>query len=196
MNSGGTAISGQELRNAIMAGSKPDVLNWFETLSKDENFIKVCGLAERDLSTRLDIELILRFIVFLSPELSNLPKARSVDVFLTTALRKILEDDDFDFDEYEESFKSTFKTIHNAWGENALRYKSNPGSGKFSISFFEAVALGIAQNLGNLPIRSEIKKKINSVGALKEFKSASGSGKNAQRRIPALVKLGKKHFSK
>jgi hypothetical protein len=138
----------------------------------------------------------LRFIVFLSPEIANLPKARSVDVFLTTALRKILEDDDFDFDEYESKFTDTFKTIHVAWGENALRYKSNPGSGKFSISFFEAVALGIAQNLGKLPIRSEIKKKINSIGALKEFKTASGSGKNAQRRIPALVKLGKKHFSK
>ena len=196
LNSGGTAISGQELRNAIMAGSNPTALKWFEQLSKDQNFIKVCGLSARDLSTRLDVELVLRFVVFLSPETANLPKARSVDVFLTTALRKILEDSNFDYDLYSDKFLQTFKTIHDAWGENALRYKSNPGSGKFSISFFEAVALGIAQNIGNLPSKTELKKRINSVGGLSAFKTASGSGKNAQRRIPALVKLGKKHFSK
>lgn len=196
LNSGGTAISGQELRNAIMSGSKPDVLEWFEELSQDSNFVSVCGLSERDLSTRLDVELVLRFIVFLSPEVSNLPKSRSVDVFLTTALRNILDDDQFDYDGYESVFKKTFKTIHNAWGENALRYKTTPGTGKFSISFFEAVALGIAQNLDNLPVKSAIKRKIDKIGSEKVFKTASGSGKNAQRRIPALVEMGKEYFSK
>ncbi len=195
LNSGGTSISGQELRNAIMAGSKPKILSWFENLSKDENFVAVCGLSERDLSVRMDVELVLRFVVFLSPAIEDLPKAKSVDVFLTSALRKILDDTEFNFDKYENLFRNTFKAIYEAWGKNALRYKTNPGAGKFSISFFEAVALGLAQNLPQLPSSDEIKKRISKIGTEDEFRAASGSGKNAQRRIPELVGFGKTYFA-
>lgn len=195
LNSGGTAISGQELRNAIMAGSKPKTLKWFEKLADDKNFKEVCGLSERDLSVRFDMELVLRFVIFLSDEIENLPKAKGVDVFLTSALRKILEDDNFDYEQYEAEFKTTFRVINDAWGANALKYKTQPGTGKFSISFFEAVALGVAQNIENLPSKDEVNTIINSIGNDKQFKLASGSGKNAQRRIPELVKLGGIAFS-
>lgn len=196
LNSGGTAISGQELRNAIMAGSKPATLDWFEKLADDKNFKSVCGLADRDLSTRYDVELVLRFVAFLSPEIENLPKAKGVDVFLTSALRKILDDDNFNYENYAAIFVATFKALNDAWGENALKYKNQPGTGKFSISFFEAVALGVAQNLDSLPSKHDLKIKIDSVGREKKFKAASGSGKNAQRRIPELLQLGKEFFSK
>lgn len=195
LNSGGTAISGQELRNAIMAGSQPRTLEWFESLSRDENFISVCGLADSELSARYDVELVLRFVTFLSPEVENLPKAKGVDIFLTSALRKILDDTDFDYNKYEEKFRTTFRVLNEAWGESALRYRNQPGTGKFSISFFEAVALGIAQNIDNLPDHASIKDKIDSVGQDYNFKAASGSGKNAQRRIPELLEFGRTYFS-
>jgi hypothetical protein len=194
LNSGGTQISGQELRNAIMAGSKPSLLKWFEKLAAFPAFVKVCGLAERDLSVRMDVELVLRFIVFLSAEISNLPKSKSVDVFLTSSLRKILDDQNFDTSAQEKLFKRTFEKIFSSWGENALRYKGKPGMGKFSISFFEAVALGIAQNASSLPNTNELRSRIEKIGSEQIFTNASGSGKNAQRRIPELVKFGHSYF--
>ncbi|MCB4767416.1 DUF262 domain-containing protein [Ancylobacter sp. Lp-2] len=100
LNSGGTSISGQELRNAIIAGKDPKVLKWFESISVYENFSKVCGLADRDKSVRMDVELVLRFIVFLSPKISTLQNAKSVDVFLTGALREILDDNNFKYKYY------------------------------------------------------------------------------------------------
>lgn len=194
LNSGGTQISGQELRNAIMAGSKPQLLKWFEKLAAYQPFVNVCGLADRDLSVRMDVELVLRFIVFLSPEIANLPKSKSVDVFLTSALRKILDSSTFDTASQERLFKATFDNINASWGDNALRYKGKPGMGKFSISFFEAVALGIAQNVSALPNAKVLKERIAKIGSDPVFVAASGSGKNAQRRIPELVKLGGTYF--
>lgn len=194
LNSGGTAISGQELRNAIMAGKNNNTLKWFENLSKYKNFVSVCGLSDRDLSVRMDVELVLRFIVLLTPIIDDLPKSKSVDVFLTSALRLILEDKGFPFADFELKFKKTFDVIQESWGNNALRYKTAPGSGKFSISFFEAVALGVAQNLDSLPSTAEIKSRINKIGSEYEFRTSSGSGKNAQRRIPELVELGRTYF--
>lgn len=194
LNSGGTAISGQELRNAIMAGRNSETLKWFEKLSQYDNFISVCGMSERDLSVRLDVELVLRFLVFLTELIEDLPKSKSVDVFLTSALRQILDNKEFPFSSYEEKFKKTFDVLAESWGPNALRYKSAPGSGKFSISFFEAVALGIAQNLGSLPSNEEVKRRIDTIGDTIQFKASAGSGKNAQRRIPELVKFGRDYF--
>lgn len=196
LNSGGTAISGQELRNAIMAGSKPETLKWFEKLAENSDFKSVCELSERDLSIRYDVELVLRFITFLSPEIENLQKAKGVDVFLTSALRKILDDDQFDYAFYKEKFERTFKTLNKTWGKKALRYRNEPGKGSFSISFFEAVALGIAQNLHSLPNETEIKNRIDQVGNQNKFQQEAGRGKDSKRRIPELLKFGKDFFAK
>lgn len=196
LNSGGTAITGQELRNAILAGEKPEMLDWFEKLADYEEFQKVTGLTDNDKATRYDMELVLRFIVLLSNYATQLKSFNSVDVFLTNTLRKIIVDTDFDRSVEEKRFRKTFKVIHDARGDNALKYKTTPGTGKFSISFFEAVALGIAQNIDNLPDIVTITNKINSIGNTQKYTDAAGSGKNANFRIPKLLELGKAYFAK
>jgi len=196
LNSGGTAITGQELRNAILAGENPSLLNWFEELASDEKFQKATGLTDNDKATRYDMELVLRFIVLLSDYASELKSFNSVDVFLTNILRKIIGNPNFDRLKEEVRFKKTFEIIHDVVGDNALKYKTTPGTGKFSISFFEAVALGIAQNIDNLPDNETIIEKINSIGNSQEYRDASGSGKNANFRIPRLLDLGKEYFAR
>lgn len=194
LNSGGTAISGQELRNAILAGDNPKMLEWFEELSHNEDFIKVVTLAESDNLSRYDMELILRFMVFLSEYRTELNKFNSVDVFLTHVLRQFIKKPDFEYEEKKRVFEKTFKTIRDAVGDNSMRYKTGFGAGKFSISFFEAVALGIAQNIDNLPSEADLKEKIKLIGEHADFKRVSGSGKNVKSRIPTLLSLGENFF--
>jgi hypothetical protein len=194
LNSGGTSISGQELRNAILAGEDPAILEWLENLASDEYFRKVTGLAPSDIATRYDMELVLRFIAFLSHYKDEYNKFSSVDVFLTHVLREIIKDPLFNPKKEKERFQKTFKKIHTVWGDNALKYKTSPGTGKFSIAFFEVVALGIAQNISKLPADTALKNKINSVGKHAQFQLLSGGGKNANYRIPRLLELGKQHF--
>lgn len=194
LNSGGTAISGQELRNAIMAGECPEMLRWIEDLAADPNFQDVIGLTGKDLSTRYDMELVLRFMVFLSNYGSSLKDFKSVDVFLTNILREFINERSFDYKGKKRVFQRTFKIIRDVCGTDALRYKNSPGSGKFSISFFEAVALGVAQNIDDLPIAADLKKKVNSIGRTKEYMGATGAGTNANFRIPKLLQLGRRYF--
>ena len=195
LNSGGTSISGQELRNAIMAGEDNTLLQWFEELAQQSSFVKVCGLAPREQQSRFDVELVLRFVALMTEKyLQNLKGAKSVDVFLTDSPRKILEDDDFDRKYYNDLFLKTFDLILKSYGENALKYKNKPGTGKFSISFFEAVVFGIAKNIDENLDESFVRDKINNIGQTNEFIDASGSGKNAQKRIPLLIELGRSTF--
>jgi hypothetical protein len=196
LNSGGTAISGQELRNAILASEKPEMLKWLENLAENEDFQKVTGLTDENKSTRYDMELVLRFIVFLSSYSADLKNFNSVDVYLTHVLRQFIADKKFNLQAEGDRFEKTFEVIHRAYGENALKYKTAPGAGKFSISFFEAVALGIAQNIDNLPNDSSINERIQTIGNEQKYKNASGGGKNANFRIPKLLELGKEYFAK
>lgn len=197
LNSGGTSISGQELRNAIMAGDCPDLLKWFEELSANTDFMEVIGITEKDKATRYDMELVLRFMAFLSQDhRKRFTEFKSVDVFLTHVLRDFIKDKTFDRKQRKELFEETFKKIHNVYGKNALRFKTSPGSGKFSISFFEAVVFGIAQNIHSLPTDAQLKKKIAEVGNHKDYKAATGAGTNARFRIPKLIELGSKYFKK
>lgn len=199
LNSGGTSISGQELRNAILAGENPAILTWFEELASDQNFSKTIGLPEKAMSARYDMELVLRFMVFLSEYSSDLKKFNSVDVFLTHVLRKFIEDsktNQLDLEAKKLLFQKTFKKIADVGGDSVLKYRTAPKTGSFSISFFEAVALGIAQNIDNLPEDEILLEKINSIGNEVEYQNASGTGINVKSRIPKLSALGKHYFSR
>ena len=194
LNSGGTAISGQELRNAILAGENNKFLKWLEELAKYDAFVKVTALSPHDMEIRYDMELVLRFLVLLSPYKNELKRFNSLDVYLTHVMREFLREKRFDYEGKKTLFCETFNTILRIGGIGALRYKDVPGRGKFSISFFEAVALGIAQNIGNLPSDPILKRKFNDVGKEKIYRDASASGKNTNTRIITLFELGGKYF--
>lgn len=193
LNSGGTKISGQELRNAILASENPEFLKWLESLAEDENFVSVCGLAESDLSTRYDVELVLRFVAFLSDNIDNLRTSRSIDTYLTSFLRRLISGEVAVPDDAEIKFRRTFEAIHAAWGEGALKFRNAPGEGRFSISFFELVALGLAQG-DAAPEIEELKQRMGRIGDNAEYRRHSGSGKNARDRMPRMAELGANVF--
>jgi hypothetical protein len=148
------------------------------------------------METRYDMELVLRFLVLLSPYKNELKRFNSLDVYLTHVMREFLREKRFDYEGKKTLFCETFNTILRIGGAGALRYKDVPGRGKFSISFFEAVALGIAQNVGNLPSDLILKRKFNDVGKEKIYRDASASGKNTNTRIITLFELGGEYFKR
>ena len=172
--------------------------NWFEELADYSAFKNVVGLSSGDLRIRYDMELVLRFMAFLSDSdyESKLKNFNSVDVFLTHVLRGFIKEEKFDYEGKEALFKRTFDAIYAAYGKDALKYKNAPATGKFSISFFEAVAFGIAQNLNELPDNEDLKSKIVSIAKDSRYSKVSGSGKNIKSRTPALLALGKEYFKK
>jgi len=194
LNGGGTTISGQELRNAILAGEDKKFLEWLEELASYNNFVEVIGLSERDKETRYDMELVLRFFVFLSSYKDTLKQYRSLDVFLTHVMRLFLKEKSFDYSGKKKLFCETFDTIYRIGKVGALKYKDQPGKGKFSISFFEAVALGIAQNISKLPSEAILRTKFKKIGTDKKYRDAAASGKNTIYRITRLIELGHNYF--
>ena len=66
LNSGGSKLTPQEIRNAIYRGIDPKINILTEELSKNENFKKLVSLSGQKKQELYDQELILRFIAFLN----------------------------------------------------------------------------------------------------------------------------------
>ncbi len=189
LNSGGTGLTDQEFRNADLEYKNPILLKRLEDLSRDEYFTRVVELSKDKLKKRQDMEMTVRFIIFLSKGTEGLSSS-TVRGFLDEKLNEIAEDKKFNFTKTEKLFKSTFKKLDELLSGKPLR----SGRGKLSDAYFEAVAFGIAQNIDNLPSNEKMKKKIESIKEEPKYKDASKAGNNAACRIPILLKLGKEYF--
>ena len=62
LNSGGSPLSEQEMRNVIMIMVNPSFYEWIETLAQDENFLVCAALSDRARQERYDLELVTRFL--------------------------------------------------------------------------------------------------------------------------------------
>lgn len=108
-------------------------------------------------------------------------------------------DRSFDKGKEEEAFRTTFQLLANTLGPNAFRrydQSRNRFLGGFSISAFEAVALGVGYNFRNLDPASELlSERAKSVWSNPIFLANSGAGVRASTRIPRIVPVGRSLFA-
>lgn len=202
LNTGGSPLSEQELRNCILIMENKKMFQWLLELCKDEHFQDCIVLTDRAKDEQYDMDLALRFVVFRTLETDEVKKAKDINEFITDKMLDIARDPGFSFIKEEEAFRSTFKILNETAGADCFhRYDPNKERfmGGFLLSAFEAIALGIGHNYEYLlPIedRSEILAKIKTLWSLDFFIKSTGSGKTASLRMPKIVPLGRELFSK
>lgn len=64
LNTGGSMLSDQEVRNSILVMMNPNLYRWLRKLSQDADFTTCVALSERAVEEQYDMELVLRFIAF------------------------------------------------------------------------------------------------------------------------------------
>lgn len=198
LNTGGSSLSSQELRNCILIAMNRNVYLWLEKLSQEEDFKSCVSLTERATNEQYDLELILRFLVFYKLEEVALKNIGDLDDFLTEQMERVAQNDAFNKEEEEKVFKETFHLLANTVEENSFRrydISRRRFVGGFLVSAFEAVALGIAYNIKHLDQQKiDIEKKIKSLWQMPQFSEGSGSGVRASTRIPKVIPLGRSLF--
>ena len=203
LNTGGSQLSDQELRNVILLMVNPDVYRWTELLASDENFQDCIALSDRMLSERYDLELVTRFLVFRNLEENKLRSIGDIGEFLTDGIVELADAEKFSqMKSVEEAaFKDTFAALAVALGDRSFR-KYDLGKqrhlGGFSISAFEPIALGIGYNYTHYADKASILKietKCKDLWANKQFLDNSGRGVRAASRAPSIIPLGRSLFA-
>jgi hypothetical protein len=203
LNTGGSQLSGQEVRNVILIMSNPEAYRWIADLAKDENFQSCIALSDRMLNEQFHLELVTRFLVFRNIDEAELRSVGDLGNFLTDRIVRIAQAEDFQqIREAEEvAFKSTFAHLANSLEDRSFRrYNVDKGRylGGFLISAFEPIAFGIGYNVESYNSLTDIQKTEDTVRELwsnSEFSSHSGSGVDTKVRLRSNVPLGRQLFA-
>ena len=145
LNTGGSALTDQEIRNTTILMIKPEFHSWIQKLAQYDPFVTATSVTDTAMSQQANVELVLRFFAFL-----RVPYQKGLDVheYLDGAAVSMAMDDSLDQCREERVFCSTFDLICRALGNKSFRrWDGSRFTGKFLQSVYEVVATGVAQNI-------------------------------------------------
>lgn len=200
LNTGGSSLSAQEVRNSIAVMMNIKFYEWLRELADNPYFKGCISLSDRAVEEQYDMDLALRFVLFRTISESELKKIGDVNDFLTNRMIELLESKSIDMVKEKRAFIKTFKLLDSRVGEECLRRYDNEKHkfmGGFLLSAFEAVALGVGYNYEFLEksVNIDLVAVISKIWKSKEFIKNSGSGVRASSRIPSIIPLGRNMFS-
>jgi hypothetical protein len=201
LNTLGSKLSDQEVRNCLLVMLNKDFYSWLKQLSDDENFLNTISIADRLIDEKYNMELALRFLILSQIEPNEVRGLNDFSEFVTEKMIAIATSSDYDKVSWELKFRNTFSLLNNAMGEFAFKkYAVDKGrfEGKFLLAPFEAIAIGLGDNIEdwvaisyNDNLKDNLIGKIKSIWENPAFQARYGSGVNVTTRVPVIVPLGK-----
>jgi uncharacterized protein with ParB-like and HNH nuclease domain len=195
LNTLGSKLSDQEVRNCLLVMINKDFYNWLRLLSINEDFLNVLSIPERMVEEQYNMELALRFIIIRHIDVKEIKTTQDLGAFITEKMIEYTVPGKLDLASEEDVFKRTFTYLNMVSGDSTFkRYNAQKDrfEGKFLLSAFEAIGIGTGNNIETLEQKSqdEFIAKIKEIWATEAFTSKTGSGVNVTSRVPAIVPLG------
>lgn len=99
LNTGGTHLSDQEMRNSMIMMYSTDVYEAMESFSEKEKFKDIMNLPKSYSDQRMDMDIITRFLIMKNYEdFEDVSNNQDINVFLDKAIEKVIIKEDFDID--------------------------------------------------------------------------------------------------
>lgn len=191
LNTGGTPLTNQEIRNCIFRDISPKFNNFLKDLKHNENFKKALALSDEQTDCLYDEELILRFM---SLYLKGNQIKTSISMHMTVFMKEAIENANFDYISIKHVFEKVFKILAPV-GPDVYRQKNGD---KFATSLYDVITIGIAKNIDKYENKSaeDIKSFIFSqVHSDENFLKCSRRGGNNQKaRIINRLKVAEDLF--
>jgi len=188
INTGGTQLNRQEIRNCLFSGQATRLL---KELSEEAYFRRAIdnGISPKRMKDR---EAILRYLAFkILGYQSYLDLKTDMDEFLNEALRKINKMNETEIGLLKQDFKRVMKLTYDFFGPKNFRLPTKQSRGRINIALLEAVGYFFAiksdeflQKNKQL-ILQNYKKLLNS----DSFIEAVSSSTNAPKRVKARFEL-------
>ncbi|MEE7545799.1 DUF262 domain-containing protein [Xanthomonas sp. Kuri4-1] len=200
INTGGTPLSDQEVRNCILIMINREAFFELEDLSKYEAFRNCCPIPDRLSLERYELELVLRFLLLKDIDVKEISDDLDLSQFITTKVREVFVPGVHNFSQDYDTFRRVFSVLENACGDNALRKydaRKQRFGGPFLISAFELIAIGIARNIDHIEKmgRARLEEKIKLLWSDPRIEGIYGQGVSTARRLPKTLAVGREFFS-
>ena len=196
LNTGGSDLTPQEVRNCILVMANRDFYEWLRNLANYPQFQESISLSDKNIVEQYDLELALRFMIFSTIDIDSYDRSADIGEYITAEMLTIAKDQTFDRTMFEQRFKGTFDILAQSTGSNTFRrYADETFKGGFLLSPFEVIAYGLSYNYPNFPTTDQITENVKQLYSHPTYIQWSGSGVRANSRIPYLIPLGRELFS-
>lgn len=201
LNTGGTHLSAQEIRNCLMIMINKPLYEMMNELHNDSNFRECTPLTETQADERYDLELIVRYLLyvaFASDFMDKIDKSRSMDVFLTEELEKYAQNQDVSLiNESMEKFPRIFALLKEVLGENVFkRYQNDAFKGPVMLAAFEAIVPGLFLNIDYWELhKDDLVEHIKQIYSQNAFITATRRGTRALDRMSQLLTFSRVWFA-
>lgn len=196
LNSFGSKLSNQEMRNAQLVGINSDFVAWVSELANYDSFVTLLKLPERSTQQKYDEELVLRFLYLSAMSDDEIRSIRNFqDGLEDFAIDLALEASEEYMDRSASVFRQTFDRLVSADDKLFGRWDAERGDfkGGFLNSSFEALAV----SLGYLILkgeshRSDLRDCAIEFWSQPEMKGQFATGKSTEARLRMLVPTGRR----
>lgn len=107
LNTFGSSLSDQEVRNCLLIMINKPMYNWLLDLASDENFTSVFPLTSKQYDEQYHVELALRFLALKDVSTQRIRGLNDIGDFLTKRMKEIATDSNFDINIESVKFKKT-----------------------------------------------------------------------------------------
>lgn len=199
LNTLGSTLSDQEVRNCLLIMINRGMYEWLKDLSGNVSYLESIGISERGLEQRYEMALTLRLFALKDQTFDTSWNRKEVEEVITDAMIGIAESTTFDFVESKRRFEATFDYIARSMADRAFR-RFNPAKGRFEgqflVSAFECVAIGVYENIDQISQAQNysLEDRVKGLWSNQQFTEAMQHGVRPVSRSRSLVPLGKQIF--
>lgn len=199
LNTGGSILSEQEVRNCVLVMLNRDFFRRLQRLSTDDALNATFPATEKAASEQKPIEMVLRFLAHRRIEYQ---RGLDVNEYLDRAAKELSKISEPELEAEEEIFRWTFGELRSAMGDGAFRkWDGTRHVGAPLLSAFEVIAVGVAANRDSLilmdaePRHEQIKTRARGIWTNTIFTENSGMGVRGTTRLATLIPFGKELFN-
>lgn len=196
LNTGGTQLSGQEVRNCLMIMTSRDFYNLIKKLSEDEMFSEIVAITDQKENEQYKMELVLRALISYASDRDSLTQYSDLSELLDKETIKFAQGS-ISFDHFGEKFIKIIEKLYNVFGEDVFkRYENRKYKGPFLVSSYQVILSGALLNYEIFMKMSneELIQKVNKIYEQTEYIENTKAGARAIPRIVNLTSFGKKYF--
>ncbi len=180
LNTGGSPLTDQEIRNCIFRGISVEFTDLIKRLASDENFVSLIQPTEKQVEELYLDELVLRFFsLYENHEAVNKNLSEHMTEYMKFATKNEVNY------AYKVEIFNRVVSVLAPIGRRALSGKN----GQLSTSLYDGIFNGLAKNIDYFESSSseDINNLIENLKADEEFKKASGVASNYKERVKKRI---------
>lgn len=190
LNTGGTPLTPQEIRNCIYRGISTKFNDFLQKLANTNNFKKLISLSTKQEEELYNEELVLRFFSLFS---SDVNVKSSIAQHMTNYMRDAVNNENYNYQELESKFHEVINILK-PYGSKIFRHSN----GAFATALYDTIMIGVADNIDkykNPDNKEKLKSKLEEVKKDEVLiKFTRKGGNNQQFRIKNRLKESKRIF--